>query len=82
MDPSSDRYRIVVAGHIAQAAAEIIAARFGVAAAIRGLGQDTAIDVTADQPSLRALVILLWDLGHDLLAVLRFPDATRALTTS
>jgi hypothetical protein len=80
MASSSDRYRLIVAGPIAQAAAELIEARFGVAAAIHGLDDNTAVDLTADQPSLRALVTLLWDLGHELLAILKFPDARRAHT--
>ena len=79
MASSSDRYRLIVSGPIARAAADVIEARFGVAAAIHALGDDTAVDLTADQPSLRALVTLLWDLGHELVAILRFPDATRAL---
>jgi len=77
MAPSRDRYRLIVAGHIAQAAADTIEDRFGVAATIHGLDKNTAVDVTADQPSLRALVILLWDLGHDLLAILRCEHETR-----
>ena len=77
MAPSRDRYRLIVAGHIAQAAAGTIEDRFGVAATIHGLGNNTAVDVTADQPSLRALVTLLWDLGHELVAVLRCEDVTR-----
>ena len=77
MAPSRDRYRLIVAGHIAQTAAATIEDRFGIAATIHALGNDTAVDVTADQPSLRALAILLWDLGHDLLAILRCGDLTR-----
>jgi hypothetical protein len=78
----NDRYRLVVAGPIAQAAADIVDARFGGAAAIHGFGHDTVVDLIADQPSLRALVTLLWDLGHELLAVLKFPDDTQASPTS
>ena len=82
MTTSSERFRLIVAGPIAQAAAELIEARFGLAAAVHRLGNDTAVDLTADQPSLRALVTLLWDLGHELLAILKLPDSTQALTPS
>jgi hypothetical protein len=80
MASPSDRYRLIVAGRVARAAVDTIEARFGGAATIHRIGEDTAVELTADQPSLRALATLLWDLGHDLLAISRFPDGTAALT--
>jgi hypothetical protein len=67
-----------VAGRIAHAAADIIDARFGSAASIHPYGTDTAIDLAADQPSLRALVTLLWDVGHDLLSISQCPRGSPA----
>ena len=69
MTRSGTCYRIVVAGRLSRPLVDTIDARFGSAASIRPSGKDTAVLLTADQPSLRALVTLLWDLGHELMAV-------------
>jgi hypothetical protein len=69
MTRPSTCYRVVVAGRLSRTLVDTIDARFGPAAAIRPRGRDTAVLLTADQPSLRALVTLLWDLGHELRAV-------------
>lgn len=76
MTATGNCYRLIVAGRIAHAAADIIEARFGSAASIHTDGADTAIDLAADQPSLRALVTLLWDVGHDLLSISQCPDGS------
>lgn len=62
-------YRLIVAGPLSQTAAQIIDARFGPAASIGLHGSDSEVHLTADQPALRALLTLLWDLGHDLVAI-------------
>jgi len=55
-----------VAGALSRAAAAAIADSFAPVAVARR-GRSTVVDlVGADQPALRALVTLLWDLGHDL----------------
>ncbi len=69
MTRPSTCYRIVVAGRLSRPLVDTIDARFGPAASIRPTDRDTAILLTADQPSLRALVTLLWDLGHELKTV-------------
>ena len=69
MTRSDTCFRVVVAGRLSRPLVETIDERFGTAASIRPSGKDTAVLLTADQPSLRALVILLWDLGHELVAV-------------
>jgi hypothetical protein len=48
---------------------DTIDARFGTAASVEPTGSDTAVLLTADQSSLRALLTLLWDVGHDLVTV-------------
>lgn len=62
-------YRLVVAGVLPATVVEIVDARFGPAASISAHGRDSAVDLIADQPALRALLTLLWDHGHDLLAI-------------
>ena len=63
---SSNCYLVTVAGSLSQAAIQLIDARFGPAAVIQDSGTDTAVELTADQPALRALLTMLWDLGHEL----------------
>jgi hypothetical protein len=69
MTTSDTCYRLIVAGHLSQTVTQLIDSRFGSAAAINSSGPDSAVDLTADQPALRALLTLLWDLGHDLVAI-------------
>ena len=61
-------YRLVVAGPLSRLLVNTIDARFGSAASVEPTGSDTAVLLTADQSSLRALLTLLWDVGHDLVA--------------
>jgi hypothetical protein len=69
MTRSGTCYRLVVAGRLSRLLVDTIDARFGAAALIRPSGSDTAVLLTADQSSLRALLTLLWDVGHELVAV-------------
>jgi hypothetical protein len=69
MTPSGTCYRLVVAGRLSHLLVDTIDARFGAAASIRPSGSDTAVQLVADQPSLRALLTLLWDVGHEVVAV-------------
>jgi hypothetical protein len=69
MTRSGTCYRLVVAGRLSQLLVDTIDARFGAAASIRPSGADTTVVLTADQPSLRALLTLLWDVGHELVGV-------------
>jgi hypothetical protein len=62
---SSSRYRIIVAGSLSQAAGQLITARFGPSAVIDDSRRDTTVELAADQAALRALLTMLWDLGHE-----------------
>jgi hypothetical protein len=69
MTRSGTCYRLVVAGRLSHLLIDTIDARFGPAASISPSGPDTAVSSTADQSSLRALLTLLWDVGHELVVV-------------
>ena len=69
MTPSTSCYRLTLAGHLSQTATQLIDARFGAAPSIRCVGADSTVDLVADQPALRSLLTLLWDLGHELVAI-------------
>ncbi len=59
------RYRLSVTGPVPRRLVETISHRFGNISVGRN-GEDTVLDaVLVDQPSLRALLTLLWDAGHD-----------------
>ena len=59
------RYRLSVTGPVPRRLVDTIADRFGKVSVGRN-GDDTVLDaVLLDQPSLRALLTLLWDAGHD-----------------
>jgi hypothetical protein len=79
MTTSDTCYRLVVAGGLSQTVVQLIDSRFGSAASIGRSGPDSAVDITADQPALRALLTLLWDLGHDLVAICDCPGPTQPL---
>ena len=78
MTTSDTCYRLIVAGHLSQTVTQLIDSRFGSAASISRSGPDSAVALTADQPALRALLTLLWDLGHHLVAIRRCPDQMRS----
>jgi hypothetical protein len=59
------RYRLSVTGPVPRRLLETITHRFGNVSVGRN-ENDTVLDaVLVDQPSLRALLTLLWDAGHD-----------------
>lgn len=69
MTISKTCYRLVVTGRLSETVTQLIDVRFGATASIGGSGTDSTIDLTADQPALRALLTMLWDFGHDLVAI-------------
>jgi len=74
MTTSDTCYRLVVAGRLSHTVTQLIDSRFGSTASIGRSGPDSVVDLTADQPALRALLTLLWDLGHDLVSIRECPD--------
>lgn len=69
MTPSDPRYRLIIAGRISDTFATLIYARFGTAVSIDSGSTNATVDLAADQAALRALLTLLWDLGHELVAI-------------
>ncbi|MFC4942510.1 hypothetical protein [Pseudonocardia sp. GCM10023141] len=70
------RYRLTVAGPLPVSLAGVIRSRFGdvtIHAHPRGTELDLAV---ADQPALRALLTLLWDVGQDVLLVTSLPSTS------
>jgi hypothetical protein len=80
MTPSRPRrYQLLVAGRLPRTVRELITDRFGSAVRIRAEERQTVLDIDGDQASLRALLTLLWDLGHDVASLRRsgpVPGAT------
>jgi hypothetical protein len=76
--PRSSRYRLLVTGRLPRTVRELIADRFGPAARIRAEESRTVVDIDGDQASLRALLTLLWDVGHDVGSVCRSGPAPGA----
>jgi hypothetical protein len=62
-------YHLIVAGRLSRLLMDTIDDRFGAAASTRPSGGDTVVVLAADQASLRALLTLLWDVGHELRVV-------------
>jgi hypothetical protein len=64
----------LVTGRLPDGLVDLIADRFGAAARITTAERPTftVVSLTADQPALRALLTLLWDLGQEIEAVLRY----------
>ncbi len=77
MSTSDTCFRLIVAGRLSGTAVQLIDSRFGPAASVAPTGPDSAVDLTGDQPALRALLTLLWDLGHELVAVWDVTKGTR-----
>jgi hypothetical protein len=48
---------------------ELVADRFGSSAVFDADESSTVVDIDADQATLRALLTLLWDVGHDVRSV-------------
>ncbi len=76
--PRSSRYRLLVTGRLPTTVTELLADRFGSAAVIDGDASRTVIDIDGDQASLRALLMLLWDVGHDVPSISRCRDRVEA----
>ena len=69
MSTADDHYRLSVKGPVSGAAAALVDHRYGSAARVVPDGPDTVVMLSGDQAALRALLTLLWDLGHEVLAV-------------
>jgi hypothetical protein len=65
----SNRYRLLVTGRLPRMVTELVADRFGPAAVIDAEESLTVVDIEGDQATLRALLTLLWDVGHDVRSV-------------
>jgi hypothetical protein len=63
--PDDKRCELLVDGPIAQAVIDAIAARFGPSTVDRGVLTVEGVDHAA----VRALMVLLWDTGHEVLAM-------------
>ncbi len=74
MTTSDTCYRLIVTGRLSQTVTQLIEARFGATASISSTGTDSAVDLAADQPALRSLLTMLWDFGHDLVALQPGPE--------
>lgn len=63
-------YQLTIAGRLPDAVTQTIGARFGDGIRIRSTDGCTMLNVEdIDQPALRALLVLLWDFGHEVLSV-------------
>ena len=66
----TDQYQLTVAGRLPDAVTETIVARFGDGIRIGSVGGRTMLNAQdLDQPALRAMLVLLWDFGHEVLSV-------------
>ena len=66
----TDDYQLTIAGRLPDSVTETIVARFGDDIRIGSVGGRATLNVEAiDQPALRALLITLWDFGHEVLSV-------------
>lgn len=64
------RVRVIVAGPLSAAATSAIQARYDVVGNTRRVDGETVLDLEElDQPAIRGLLTLLWDFGHDVVAV-------------
>lgn len=71
MSPSVERYRVLVNGQVPHAIVQLMDDRFGQAARVTPGRRSTVIDLEGDQARLRALLSLLWDVGHQVSSVSR-----------
>lgn len=66
----TDQYQLTVAGRLPDAVTETIVARFGDGIRIRSTSGRTMLNLQdLDQPALRAMLVLLWDFGHEVLSL-------------
>ncbi|WP_395729690.1 hypothetical protein [Nakamurella sp.] len=64
------RLRVTVAGPLSTAATSAVQARYDVVIGPRRAGDETVLDLEElDQSAIRGLLTLLWDFGHDVVAV-------------
>lgn len=80
-------YRVTVTGPLSRSAVNVIHTRFaGVTirpGTVHQLGGHTVMEVDlVDQSALRALLTLLWDVGHDVLSVDSLPSQSSEELTS
>jgi hypothetical protein len=62
--------RVIVAGPLSAAATSAITARYDLVGNTRRVDGETVLDLKGlDQPAIRGLLTLLWDFGHDVVAV-------------
>jgi len=62
--------RITVAGPLSVAAGRALRSQFGPSLRVGRSDQTIVLDLDGlDQPAIRGLLTLLWDLGHDVVAV-------------
>jgi hypothetical protein len=69
MSTQSDRYRLSVKGSVSRTALDLLHDRYGATARVVPDGDDTVVELSGDQAALRTLLTFLWDLGHEVLAV-------------
>ena len=64
------RFRVIVAGPLSAGATRALQAQYGQALTIDRVDRETVLDLDGlDQPAIRGVLTLLWDLGHDVVAV-------------
>lgn len=78
MTPSAERYRLLVSGQVPHAVVQLMEDRFGPAARVTPGRRSTVIDLEGDQARLRALLVLLWDVGHQVSSISRRVEAGRS----
>jgi hypothetical protein len=73
--PATGRCRVTVEGPLGAAATLALRSRYDrVILTTRRAGRRTVLDLDGlDQPALRGLLMLLWDFGHDVVAVSNQP---------
>jgi hypothetical protein len=69
------RYRILVTGRVPDTLADVISDRFGPVDLSSAGTRRTVVDLVADQAALRALLVLLWDVGHEVQLIQRRADS-------
>jgi hypothetical protein len=69
--PRTSRYQLRVTGRFPETLRELVDDRFGPAAVVVTDARCTVVDIDADQAALRALLTLLWDVGHEVHSISR-----------
>ena len=71
---SPTHFRISVAGPLSTTAGRALRSQLGRALSIDRRDHETVLHVVGlDQPAIRGLLTLLWDLGHDVVAITSQP---------